>query len=78
MELMTLRRGSSQLFQHFNNYRMTVAENVGISDSEADDPERMLCALETAGFPLEGKQELTLDSMLGREFGGAELSGGQW
>ena len=58
MELMTLRRGSSQLFQHFNNYRMTVAENVGISDSEVDDPERMLCALETAGFPLEGKQSL--------------------
>ena len=77
-ELMTLRRGSSQLFQHFNNYRMTVAENVGISDSDMDDPERMLKVLETAGFALNGEQGLTPDSMLGREFGGAELSGGQW
>lgn len=73
-----LRKNSSQLFQQYNNYRMTVAENVGISDSEVRDPARLEWALETAGFPLNAEQGLTPDSMLGREFGGAELSGGQW
>ena len=73
-----LRKNSSQLFQQYNNYRMTVEENVGISDSEVRDPARMEWALETAGFPLRGEQSLTPESMLGREFGGAELSGGQW
>lgn len=78
VQVMNLRRSSSHLFQHFNNYKMTVRENIGISDSEPYNLKRMQLALETAGFSLGGKQELTPDSMLGREFGGAELSGGQW
>jgi ABC-type multidrug transport system, ATPase and permease components len=76
--MMELRKGSSHLFQHFNQYRMTAAENIGLSDCELKDPERMKWAMETAGFAREETEEIHLETMLGREFGGTELSGGQW
>lgn len=60
------------LFQKFGTYQMTVSDNVHIGDfakGEAGIP----AALAGAGF-----QGPSPDALLGREFGGTELSGGQW
>ena len=112
-----LYRGVSAVFQRYQSYKMTVAENVGISEmekevSEENDlaeskegidragskegigrtgskkgigrAESMLestvrDALEKADFPMDS-EKLTegLETMLGKDFGGIDLSGGQW
>ena len=72
--------GISAVFQRFQRYKMTVAENVSISDSKSNPSnENVKNALHKAEFPLEN-ESLTngFDTMLGRDFGGIDLSGGQW
>lgn len=109
--------GSSAVFQRFCRYKMTLRDNIRISDMEkngtsqnranqsstgqvnaeqngleqgvtnqnnadqnaVDQEVRQLCAqcsVEIADA--QDGRELCLDTMLGRDFGGAELSGGQW
>lgn len=69
----------SAVFQQFQRYQMTLRENVAISVPGRRGGEYIDKALEQAGipqdafiFPEEG------DTMLSRQFGGKELSGGQW
>ena len=72
--------GISAVFQRFQRYKMTVADNVTISDSNAMLTEKNIkAALRKAEFSIEN-ESLTkgLDTMLGRDFGGIDLSGGQW
>jgi ATP-binding cassette, subfamily B, bacterial len=75
--------GLSAVFQNYQRYAMTLADNVSISEpvarSDGDNESRTLSALTRAGlaatadsFP-EGAS-----TMLSREFGGTDLSGGQW
>ena len=75
--------GLSAVFQNYQRYAMTLAENVTISEpvarSDGADEGILLSALTGAGltstadrFP-EGNS-----TMLSREFGGTDLSGGQW
>lgn len=80
-----LYRNVSAVFQRYQSYKMTVAENVRISDMEKemreprDKGETVESALEKASFYYEsGKLTEGLDSMLGKDFGGTDLSGGQW
>ena len=118
----TLYEDVSAVFQRYQSYKMTVAENVQISETEKTagpdgsesklprisgteskltrisgagiglaerqkdgaDPSGMVRsdvekALEEADFPLEN-DKLTegLETMLGKDFGGIDLSGGQW
>ena len=91
----SLYKGISAVFQKYQSYKMTVAENVRISDmgkaaakdgnvaadkNEADGTETAVVdVLEKADFPMEG-EKLTegLQTMLGKDFGGIDLSGGQW
>ncbi len=65
----------SGVFQQFVRYKMTLGENIRISDMDSaaatDD------AIKTAGVPRERFAQ-GLDTMLSREYGGTELSGGQW
>ena len=69
--------GISAVFQKFCRYSMSLGENIRISDIDSDrsvDKLNQICkdigvAPEWAGG---------IDGMLGREFGGAEVSGGQW
>lgn len=74
-----LYRGSSLVQQDFIHYNFSLRENVGISDSRhMEDGERLQKVMEAAGM-----QELVQsigdpDAQLGREFGGRELSGGEW
>ena len=63
--------------QDFVAYKLTLRENVGISDLErmGDDGE-IRRALEQAALPQLA--ELSPDTQMGRDFEGLELSGGQW
>ena len=70
----------SAVFQRFQKYKMTVADNVLLGSSRDEpDESKIGAALEKADLPLaqrtfpEGTKTL-----LAREFGGTDLSGGQW
>jgi ATP-binding cassette subfamily B protein len=78
----------SAVFQHYQRYRMTLLDNVRIAEppsdtnpaAPADERARATSALEQAGFfqRLGNTSEVGLDTMLSREFGGVDLSGGEW
>lgn len=76
--LSDVRAQSSQLFQKYNQYKMTVEENVSISDGLRLRNEEILDSLKRAKAELPDSPSDSLHTMLGREFGGVELSGGQW
>ena len=67
----------SGVFQRFQRYAMTLEENVRIGDvTSARDIEE---ALEQSGVKLDLETFPSgADTMLSREFGGVDLSGGQW
>lgn len=76
--LADIRKQSSQLFQKYNPYKMTVAENVAVSDNLEIRREEIKDVLNRAKAELPDMADDPLNAMLGREFGGVELSGGQW
>jgi len=66
-------RGVSAVFQDFQRYKMSLKENVMISNiEEPEDEEKAGALLESMGI------SLPLDTNLSVEFGGTDLSGGQW
>jgi ATP-binding cassette, subfamily B, bacterial len=68
----------SAVFQDFVHYSMTLEDNVCLSDITSPDIDRVVSALDVAGRGT-GEEELPgPETLLGREFGGVELSGGQW
>jgi ATP-binding cassette subfamily B protein len=68
---------TSILFQTFGRYQFTLAENI-ILDEQIDQNklEKADEILKKIGFDM--KDRYTLDTMLGTDFGGVDLSGGQW
>lgn len=67
--------GVSAIAQDFVCYNLTLRENVAMSDlPRLHDDAAIEAALRNAG----ADAPIGLDDMLGREFGGSELSGGQW
>ena len=79
----------SAVFQHYQRYRMTLLDNVRVGapqaepttkSTEANERERATAALTQAGFyDRQGTRlDTSLDVMLAREFGGIDLSGGEW
>lgn len=75
-----LRREIAVLFQDPVHYHATVAENIGFGEISALDARgRIRLAAEEAGAsePIARLDE-GFDQMLGKWFGGAELSGGEW
>jgi ABC-type multidrug transport system fused ATPase/permease subunit len=73
-----LYRKISLVAQHFVPYKLTLRENVGMADTgRLSDDGGIRRSLERAGL-LEEEAGLDLETVLGREFGGRELSGGQW
>lgn len=65
--LNALCRRESAVFQNFGKYPMTVGENIALgAEVKCGD------AMRSVGM------QLPEDMQLGREFGGGELSGGQW
>ena len=65
--------------QNFVSYHLLLRENVAISDIEhLQDDALILQSLESVGLQELAGGDGSLDMLLGREFGGLELSGGQW
>jgi ABC-type multidrug transport system fused ATPase/permease subunit len=65
----------SAIAQDFAAYSLTLRENIALSDvARIDCDEDIRCALHLAG----AEHAVNLDDRMGREFGGRELSGGQW
>lgn len=79
-------KGISAVFQLYQRYRMTLLENVCISQTPENglppgtaESLRATAALQAAGFSQSGKSRPAgLQQMLAREFGGIDLSGGEW
>lgn len=64
----------SVVFQEFNRYKMTLRENIELSDKNKHGSFKQ--ALDKANFVKPNT--LSYDTVLSREFGGIDLSGGQW
>ncbi len=77
VDMPSLFSRTSAVFQKYMRYRMTLRDNVRVSDVDSEDAlapslEKADLHLPDESFP-EGE-----DTMLSREFDGVDLSGGQW
>lgn len=70
-----LYKKTSAVFQHYQRYKMTLRDNVSISDISTLNHEKIEKSLDLSDF---NKESATLDTMLSPEYGGVDLSGGQW
>ena len=73
--------GMSAVFQKFQKYKMSVVDNVIISDHtlEGRDGTAFYQCMEKFDIELEKERFADgYDTVLSRDFGGTELSGGQW
>ncbi|MDE0079766.1 MAG: ABC transporter ATP-binding protein [Caldilineaceae bacterium] len=79
-DLEELRRQMGVIFQDFVRYELTAAENIGMGQIDLlDDAKRLSTAAGRAGAAeLLCRLPDGLDTQLGREFGGRELSDGEW
>jgi len=65
--------------QNFVSYRLSLRENIAISDlSHINDDLQIKNSLKLSGLESIIDEFGNLEEQLGREFGGTELSGGQW
>ncbi|MCL2628343.1 MAG: ABC transporter ATP-binding protein/permease [Oscillospiraceae bacterium] len=72
----SIYNGISGVFQKYQRYKMTLGENVAISDTKAKLSEALVeTALSEAGVE---REDVEFDTMLSPEFDGIDLSGGQW
>ena len=75
----SLYENVSAVFQNYQRYKMSLYDNVTISDFEHKDKKKFEEVVESVGVDLNSnlfpKKEQT---MLSRDFDGVELSGGQW
>jgi len=72
----SIYQNASGVFQKYQRYKMTLTENVAISDTMTEvTPEGIETALHEAHTELD---EIEPDTMLSPEYDGIDLSGGQW
>lgn len=73
----SIYKGISAVFQKYQKYKMTLNDNVNISDAESNS--EIGTAIQKAGLNV-GKDNFPegAETMLSREFNGIDLSGGQW
>lgn len=73
-------RNISAVFQKYQQYQMTLRENIGISDfnREADDCTLDNVCAEAGVDKNDGSFPYGYETMLSREFDGVNISGGQW
>lgn len=64
----------STVSQTFNRYKMTARDNISIGDFEKQREQEILQRYNE----FFSGSSITPDTLLGKEFGGTELSGGQW
>lgn len=69
----------SAVFQDFGRYSYTVRENIVLARQGSDQVEDLNIAVKQSGLAaIENRLENRLETRLGKEFGGTDLSGGQW
>lgn len=70
----------SAVFQKFGRYQLTVKENIMISNPGDLDQECMHNVISEADVPIDNSKAFPdgIDTLLSREFGGVDISGGQW
>lgn len=70
----------SAVFQDFQKYKMTLRQNVQISELERQSDDSIILEnLRNVGINMEeGAYSEGLGTLLTREFGGTDISGGQW
>jgi len=80
LNLEAWRRRVGAVFQDFGNYALTLQENVTLADlDKAEDKDRLLRALQAAGAEaIAANLPQGVETPLGKEFGGTDLSGGEW
>jgi ATP-binding cassette subfamily B protein len=75
-------RNASCVFQDFQRYQLSLRDNVAISDSarlSASSDAEIQDALAAAGFRANAQQMAQgLDTLISKEFGGTDLSRGEW
>ena len=75
----SIYKGTTGVFQKYQRYKLTLQENVWISDLEAQDQTHLETAVKKADLELDQETfPQGYDTMLSREFDGVDLSGGQW
>ncbi len=68
------RNNLSAVFQDFSTFDLTIRENIAISDfNNYDNDDKIINALKKSGF-----NNIQLNKILGKQFGGEDLSGGEW
>lgn len=74
------RQQIAGVFQDFGRYALTLGENIALGNLEAlEHPELVKDAIEKAGIlKLVDKFPTRENTLLGKEFDGTELSGGEW
>lgn len=82
IERKSLSENMSAVFQNYQKYAMTLGENVCISNTQnkelsKDADEKAVELLNQTGLD-QTKMQNGPDTMLSREFGGTDLSGGEW
>jgi ATP-binding cassette subfamily B protein len=79
-DLGAVRDRVAVVFQDYGRYFLTARENIGLGRVEAiTDRERIERAARDGGSEaLIGRLEHGFETLLGKEFGGVDLSGGEW
>ncbi len=80
LELEAWRRQIAIVFQDFGRYALTLEENIALGDLKAlNELERLRRATQRAGLAeLVEQLPSGYQTLLGKQFDGTELSGGQW
>lgn len=75
----SLYKSISMVSQNFTRYNMTLRENIGISNySSMNNIQRIKDTLGMVGLETLAETNEGVDINIGRDYGGIELSGGQW
>ncbi len=71
---------SSAVLQNYGRYNLTFRENIALSDiSNLENDDKIKGILKNLNYNINNDKYINgLDSNIGREFGGIELSGGEW
>lgn len=80
LDLEVWRKRIGAVFQDFAHYALTLKENITLADlSHGEDKDRLLRALQASGMDkLLADLPQGFETPLGKEFGGTDLSGGEW
>lgn len=78
LDILSWRASISGVFQDFGQYHFTAQENIYLANAHASQ-EAVIDASKKGGFfPILNKLPEGLNTLLGKEFGGTSLSGGEW